>query len=71
MGSHIAPVGWLLTAGTDTSRLQFWEYQSKDPSGNPIDVSQRLAGSAQITDAQATMMRDPSVVLAGWQPPTN
>jgi hypothetical protein len=31
-------------------------------------VSQRLAASAQITADQAAMMRDPAVVLAGWQP---
>jgi pectin methylesterase-like acyl-CoA thioesterase len=72
MGSHIAPVGWMLTAGTDTSMLRFWEYQSKDPAGNLIDVSRRLnPGSTQLTAAQAAMMRDPTVVLAGWQPPVN
>jgi pectin methylesterase-like acyl-CoA thioesterase len=71
MGSHIAPVGWQLTAGTATSSLRFWEYQSVDPNGNPIDVSRRLAGSTQISAAQAAMMRDPTVVLGGWQPPMN
>jgi pectin methylesterase-like acyl-CoA thioesterase len=80
-GSHVAyincqmtsvsAVGWQLTAGTATSSLRFWEYKSVDASGNPINVSQRLAGSTQISDAQATMMRDPTVVLAGWQPPAN
>jgi pectin methylesterase-like acyl-CoA thioesterase len=69
LGSHIAPVGWMLTAGTDTSQLRFWEYQSVDPAGAPIDVSQRMAGSEQLTAAEAAMMRDPTVVLAGWQPP--
>jgi pectin methylesterase-like acyl-CoA thioesterase len=69
LGSHISPAGWTITGGTDTSQLRFWEYQSVDPSGNPINVSQRVAGSTQITAAQAAMMRDPTVVLAGWQPP--
>ena len=45
--------------------------QSVDPSGNPVDVSKRLAGSTQLSASQAAMMRDPTVVLAGWQPPTN
>jgi pectin methylesterase-like acyl-CoA thioesterase len=70
VGSHISPAGWTITGTTDFSQLRFWEYQSVDPSGNPINVSQRAAGSTQITAAQAAMMRDPTVVLAGWQPPT-
>jgi pectin methylesterase-like acyl-CoA thioesterase len=69
MGKHIAPAGWTITAGASTSQLRFWEYQSVDPSGTAIDVSQRVAGSTQISAAMAKSMRDPTVVLAGWQPP--
>ncbi len=69
MTSNIAPVGWTIIAGTDTSQLRFWEYQSVSPSGTAIDVSKRLAGSTQISSSEATMMSTPSVVLAGWQPP--
>jgi pectin methylesterase-like acyl-CoA thioesterase len=69
MGSHISPAGWTITGGASTSQLRFWEYQSVDPSGAPIDVSHRAAGSTQISQAQATSMRDPTVVLSGWQPP--
>jgi pectin methylesterase-like acyl-CoA thioesterase len=69
MGDHIAPAGWTITGGASTAQLRFWEYQSVDPSGAPIDVSQRAAGSTQISAALATSMRDPTVVLAGWQPP--
>jgi pectin methylesterase-like acyl-CoA thioesterase len=71
MGSFIAPAGWTLSGGTDTSQLRFWEYGSVDASGKAIDVSRRVSGSTQITAAQAASMRDPTVVLAGWQPPTN
>lgn len=71
MSNAIAPAGWLLTAGGATSSLRFWEYKTVDASGNPINVSQRLSGSHQMTDSEAAMMRDPSVVLAGWQPPAN
>jgi pectin methylesterase-like acyl-CoA thioesterase len=68
MGSHISPAGWTVTpAGVSTSQLRFWEYQSVDPSGAAIDVSQRLF--PQISASQAASMRDPTVVLAGWQPP--
>jgi pectin methylesterase-like acyl-CoA thioesterase len=69
LGSHISPAGWTISGGTDTSQLRFWEYQSVDPSGKAIDVSRRAAGSTQLSSAQAAMMRDPTVVLGGWQPP--
>jgi pectin methylesterase-like acyl-CoA thioesterase len=71
MTSEITAAGWQLTAGSATSALRFWEYQSVDGSGNAIDVSKRLSGSMQISSSQAAMMRDPTVVLAGWQPPAN
>jgi pectin methylesterase-like acyl-CoA thioesterase len=71
MTNAIAPEGWLLTAGSATSSLRFWEYKSVDASGNAINVSQRLAGSRQLSDSEAAMMRDPTVVLGGWSPPTN
>jgi hypothetical protein len=71
MGPHITAAGWMLTAGTATSALRFWEYQSVDPAGNPINIGQRLNGSVQLLQPQATMMRDPSMVLAGWHPPVN
>lgn len=78
-GSHVAYVncqmtnigaaGWTITGGTPSSSLRFWEYQSTDASGNLINVSQRVSGSTQISASQAEQMRDPSVVLGGWQPP--
>jgi pectin methylesterase-like acyl-CoA thioesterase len=70
LGDHISPVGWLVTGAGDagTPNLRFWEYQSVDASGNPVDVSRRLAGSVQLTADQAAMMRDPAVVLNGWTP---
>jgi pectin methylesterase-like acyl-CoA thioesterase len=68
MGSFISPAGWTITDGTPTSELRFWEYQSVDTSGNPIDVSHRVAGSTQISATEAASMRDPTVVLAGWNP---
>jgi pectin methylesterase-like acyl-CoA thioesterase len=66
LGAHIAPTGWTIT-GSDTSMLRFWEYKSVDPTGALIDVSQRRAGSRQLSREEAAQMRDPSVVLGGWQ----
>lgn len=68
LGSHISAAGWVITGGSAPSSLRFWEYQSKSPSGALIDVSKRIAGSAQISADQAAQMRDPTVVLGGWQP---
>ena len=66
--TNIAAVGWTLTAGSPTSALRFWEYQSTDAAGNALNTGGRLAGLTPITAGQATMMRTPTVVLAGWQP---
>jgi pectin methylesterase-like acyl-CoA thioesterase len=67
MGSYISPAGWTVTGGSATSSLRFWEYQSVDSSGAAIDTSKRTGG-VQISATQAASMRDPAVVLAGWQP---
>ena len=70
MDKHISPKGWLITpAGTaDTASVRFWEYQSTDLAGAPIDVSMRDPASKQLTVAEAMTMRDKSVVLGGWNP---
>ncbi|HKU40436.1 MAG TPA: pectinesterase family protein [Polyangiales bacterium] len=68
MDKHISAAAWVVTGG-GTAQIRYWEYQSKDLAGQPLDVSRRLAGSKQISAAQAAMMRDPTVVLGGWQPP--
>lgn len=68
LGSHISKAGWTITGGSAPSSLRFWEYQSKDAGGALIDVSGRTSGK-QISAEQAAQMRDPKVVLGGWQPP--
>jgi pectin methylesterase-like acyl-CoA thioesterase len=69
LGSHIDPKGWLVAAsGVDNSKVRFWEYQSVDPTGAPVDTSQRIGASQQIDDATAAQMRDVTVVLGGWNP---
>jgi hypothetical protein len=66
--TNIAAAGWTVTNGSaGTSTLRFWEYQSTDAAGNPLSTSGRL-GVTPITAGQAAMMRDPTVVLGGWQP---
>jgi hypothetical protein len=75
-GDSSAIIGGILPSfrpgGLDHHRriasLRFWEYQSVNTSGNPIDVSRRIAGSTQISATEAASTRNPSVVLAGWNP---
>jgi pectin methylesterase-like acyl-CoA thioesterase len=69
LGSHVTPEGWTVTGAGLSSSLRFWEYKSVTPAGTPVDTSRRLAASKQLSDAEAAMMRDPSIVLGGWQPP--
>jgi pectin methylesterase-like acyl-CoA thioesterase len=65
--TNVAAAGWTITGGGATSSLRFWEYQSTDDAGRALSVSGRTGGT-QISASQAAMMRDPTVVLGGWQP---
>ena len=68
MGSHISPQGWTITGGGSTANLRFWEYQSRTPGGDLVNTSSRTAGSRQLSESEAAQMRDPTVVLSGWDP---
>ena len=68
MGPHIAREGWTITGGGSTANLRFLEYKSRTPQGALVDVSGRAPGSRQISDAEAALLRDPKVVLDGWNP---
>ena len=72
MGPQINPAGWLLNNADCSAgaNLQFWEYGSTDLSGQPVDTSQRLPCSRQLTAAQAAQWSDPAFVLGGWVPAT-
>jgi pectin methylesterase-like acyl-CoA thioesterase len=70
MGPHIIPAGWLLNNSNTAPNVQFWEYKSTDLNGAPLDVSQRLNVSRQLSAAEATQWSDPAFVLGGWVPPT-
>ncbi len=72
MDSHINPAGWLLNNAdcTAATHVQFWEYGSMNLQGHPVDTSQRLACSRQLTAAQAAQWSDPAFVLGGWVPAT-
>jgi pectate lyase/pectin methylesterase-like acyl-CoA thioesterase len=70
MGPQIAPVGWKFDSAAATDNIRFCEHHSTDLIGDPLDVSQRIAGSCQLSDADAALYRDPAYVLGGWAPQT-
>lgn len=70
----IEPVGWGPVQGPpfDTSHLHLWEYNTMDLEGHPVDVSQRLNVSQQLTlPKDAITLKEyqtPSYILGGWTP---
>ena len=77
LGAGISPAGWVFDgpgAGASKATTRFWEFQSTDLAGKPLDVSQRIAGSRQLTAAEAAQQRDLAFVLGGadhWNPRNN
>jgi hypothetical protein len=70
MGSQVPPVGWE-AKGTNTSHLRFQEFHSTDLQGKPVDVSQRLPVSRQLTKREADALSNPAKVLSyqeTWHP---
>lgn len=74
----VSPVAWQFqkardgTVG-DTANIRFWEFNSRDPKGNLVDTSLRLAGSRRLTkpaDADTIAnYRNPTFVLGNdWNP---
>jgi pectinesterase len=67
----LPPVGWG-PIDADTAHIHSWEYNSTDMDGHAVDVSQRLAGSKQLTmgaDAETIAnYSNPAFVLGGWTP---
>ncbi len=79
MGAHVRPDAWRLDDNAKDGfaapltqagypNVRFWEYNSRDEGGNPVDVSQRHPVSRQMTQEEADFWRDPANVLGGWTP---
>jgi pectin methylesterase-like acyl-CoA thioesterase len=61
------------TTSPDISQLHFWEFNSHTSDGKPVDASQRLPVSRQLTPpADAALIHDysdpPTVLGDGWNP---
>jgi hypothetical protein len=67
MGPQVPPAGWEIK-GTNLSHLRFWEYQSADPHGIPVDVSKRNPASRQLDEGEALELSDPAKVLTSDHP---
>lgn len=70
--SGISPAGWGPIGG-DASNVHYWEYNSTSIiDGKPVDYSQRLPASKQLTmekDSQViSSYMKPAYVLGGWKP---
>jgi pectin methylesterase-like acyl-CoA thioesterase len=68
--SGILPEGW--SAADEGGKVRFWEFQSRNPDGSPVDVSKRSPLSRQLDEKKdARLIADygnPAFVLDGWQP---
>jgi pectinesterase len=68
--SGILPEGW--SAADEGGNVRFWEYNSRNPDGSPVDVSKRAPMSRQLdkkTDAKLISdYSSPEFVLDGWTP---
>lgn len=67
---NIVPEGW--SDADKGGNVHFWEYQSRNPDGSPVDVSRRVPWSRQLDkNKDAKLIADysrPEFVLAGWKP---
>lgn len=68
--TNIAPEGW---GDADKSgNVRFWEFNSRNADGSPVDFSKRVAWSKQLDKVKdAKLIADysrPELVLAGWRP---
>jgi pectin methylesterase-like acyl-CoA thioesterase/lysophospholipase L1-like esterase len=69
----VSPVGWRLDSPAEAPNVHFWEYNSRDAEGKPIDNSTRFAASRRLTkEADAETIANysnPIWVLGGdWNP---
>jgi len=71
--SAVGGQAWLFNGNGPTEQIHFWEFNSHDASGKPVDTSARLAASKRLTQpADAETIRnysDATWVLGGrWTP---
>jgi pectin methylesterase-like acyl-CoA thioesterase len=70
MGPVVSPLGWSTWSGNNHLTSYFAEYNSMDLAGDPLDVSQRVSWSKQLTAAQAEAFSKSNWLGGsdGWNP---
>ena len=67
---NIAPEGWL--DADKGGNVRFWEYNSRNTDGSPVDTSKRAPWSRQLDKVKdAKLIEDysrPEFVFGGWKP---
>lgn len=67
MGPAINPAGWSTWSGDDHLTTFYAEYNSMDLNGEPLDVSQRVSWSYQLSAVEAEAFSKENW-LDGWEP---
>jgi pectin methylesterase-like acyl-CoA thioesterase len=67
-GNVLAESPWTIGEGMDASKLNFCEYQSRNPDGSLISVTDAQRKRHQCTADMARQLAEPANVLAGWKP---
>jgi pectin methylesterase-like acyl-CoA thioesterase len=71
LGACVTPGGWVFDgpgASAPKDQIRFEEFHSTDLAGKPLDISGRIAGSRQLTAAEAATERDVLKVFGDWDP---
>ncbi|MEP4531671.1 MAG: pectinesterase family protein [Cyclobacteriaceae bacterium] len=68
LGDHIRSEGWSEWSNNNHLSAHFYEYGSVDESGAPVDVSERVSWSAQLTAQQVANNYNLDYFLTGWDP---
>lgn len=67
---NIAPEGW--SDADKSGNVRFWEFNSKNADGTPVDTSKRVSWSRQLDKTKdAKIIADysrPEFILGGWKP---
>jgi pectin methylesterase-like acyl-CoA thioesterase/pectate lyase len=64
----ISPAGWAVwNSGTDTDLIFYAEHGTKHYNGSPVDLSQRVAWSKQLTQQQADEFTNANI-FGDWDP---
>jgi len=69
MGTSIVPTGWSIwDDGTKTAVITYAEYKTTRFDGTPVNLSQRVPWSKQLTDSAANTYYNNKLLFGNWNP---